>query len=113
MTTKELLELDWREEENQRKIQKALKQIKPLSKEVGIVPLEKMERAIKIMCEKYRLWIRELCPDVDAGDKHIIWRAIVIDIDNLKTIGVVYGCTLYEAIAKTTIFLYSETRGRS
>lgn len=112
MTTKQLLELDCREEENMRIIQKALKIIKPLSKEPGIVPLEKMERAIKVMCEKYHLWVREICLDVDAGDKCIVWRVTAIDIINLKTIGVAYGCTLYEVIAKMTILLYSETRRR-
>lgn len=110
MTTRELMELDCREDENRRKIQKALRLIKPLSKEEDDVPLEKMERAIKVMCEKYKLWVRELCPDVEAGEKHIVWRAIIIDVTNLKTIGAVYGCTLYEVIAKTTIFIYSETR---
>lgn len=110
MTTNQLLELDCREDENQRIVQKALKLIKPLKNEVGIVPIEKLERAIKVMCEKYDMWVRELCPDVQAGEKHIVWRSSIINVKNLKTIGVVYGCTLYEVVAKTTIFIYSETR---
>lgn len=112
MTTKEILNLDCREKKDKEIIQRVLRQIKPLSKcsDEQIIPLEMIEKAITVMCKKYCLRIKELIPDVWGNETNSIWRAILINDTNFKTIETVYGITLYEVFAKSAIRLYSEVR---
>lgn len=112
MTTNQVINLDCREEENQKIIQKVLRQIKPLSKysDECDIPFSAIEKAITVMCKKYCMRIREFTPDVWANDKHTIWRATLINETNLKTIDMVYGISLYEVFAKSAIRLYAEVK---
>lgn len=112
MTTKEIINLDYREKENQEIIQKVLRQIKPLSRysDECEIPFSALEKAITVMCKKYCMRIREFNPDVWANDDHTIWRAILINETNLKTIDMVYGISLYEVFAKCAIRLYAEVK---
>lgn len=107
MTTDQILQLDCREEDNCRIIQKALKQIKPLSKEVGILPLEKIEKLITVLSKRYNMRVRELVPDVWSNSGETIWMAVVIDDISLQTSNLVFGLSVYEALAKTAICMYS------
>lgn len=111
MTTNQIMELDCREEENCRIIQKVLKQIKPLSKEVGIVPLEKLEKLVTVLSKRYNMRVRDLVPDVWSNSNESIWRATIIDDNNLRTIKLVYGLSVYEVFAKTAICMYSVREG--
>lgn len=112
MTTKQIINLDYREEENQEIIQKVLRQIKPLSRysDECEIPFSAIEKAITVMCKKYCMRIREFTPDVWANDEHTIWRATLINETNLKTIDMVYGISLYEVFAKCAIRLYAEVK---
>lgn len=112
MTTKQIINLDYREKENQEIIQKVLRQIKPLSKypDGCDIPFSALEKAITVMCKKYMMRVRELTPDVWSNDNYTIWRAILINETNLKTIDMVYGISLYEVFAKTAIRLYAEVK---
>lgn len=112
MTTKEVLNLDCREKKNKEIIQRVLRQIKPLSKysDECEIPFEAIEKAITVMCKKYNMRVREFSPDVWSNETHTIWRAILINETNLKTIDVVFGITLYEMFAKTAIRLYAEVK---
>ena len=112
MTTKEILNLDYRDEKNKKIIQKVLKQIKPLSKysDEDDVPFSAVEKAITIMCKKYMMRVNQLVPDVWANNEHTIWRAWLINDTNLKTIDTVYGISLYEVFAKIAIRLYAEVK---
>ena len=115
MTTKQVLELDCRIEENREAIQKVLRQIKPLAKcpDGRQIPIDKLERCLKVLCNNYGFFVRNVYPDTKSGDKEIIWRSTTIDEKTLGEIGNAYGCTFYECIAKTVILLYSVTRKRS
>lgn len=116
MSTKQVLNLDCRKEENQKIIQKVLRQIKPLSKysDEENIPFSAIEKAITVMCKKYCMRIGELTPDVLANDKHIIWKAKLINETNSKiidnVIDNVYGISLYEVFAKSAIRLYAEVK---
>ena len=112
MTTKEVMNLDYRKEENKEIIQKVLRQIKPLSRysDECDIPFEAIEKAIVVMCKKYNMRVREFMPDVWTNDKHAIWRASIINERNYKTIDNVFGITLYEVFAKTAIRLYAEVK---
>ena len=112
MTTKEVLELDYREEENKKTIQKVLRKLKPLSKysEDEDIPLSAIEKAIKIMCSKYMIRVMSITPDIWVNKKSDVWRCHIINDSNLETIGFVFGISMYEIFAKTAILIYSEIK---
>ena len=112
VTTNQILQLDCRIQSNADIIENVLRKIKPLSKspEGQQVPLEKLERCIKVLCNKYNYFVPSIYPDLESGDKIIIWKCRITDRQTLNDIGITYGCTFYECIAKAVIFLYSRTR---
>lgn len=112
MTTNQVINLDYRESKNKEIIQKVLRQIKPLSRysDEEEIPFSALEKAITVMCKKYCMRIREFSPDVWSNKSNTIWRAVLIDETDLKTIEIVYGITLYEVFAKAAIRLYAEVR---
>lgn len=112
MTTKQILQLDCRIQSNAEIIEKVLRKIKPLSKvpDGQQVPLEKLERCIKVLCNKYDYFIPAIYPDLESGDKIVIWKCRIVDHQTLNDIGIAYGCTFYECITKAVILLYSMTR---
>lgn len=111
MTTNQIMELDCREEKNCRIIQKVLKQIKPLSKEVGIIPLGKIEKLITVLSKRYNVHVRDFVPDVWSNSNESIWRATIIDDNDLRIIKLVYGLSVYEVFAKAAIYMYSVREG--
>ena len=92
MTTSQVINLDYRKEENQEIIQRVLRQIKPLSRysEEYEIPFSALEKAITVMCKKYCMRIRDFTPDVWSNKDYTIWRATLINETNLKTIDMVY-----------------------
>jgi hypothetical protein len=108
VTTKELLNLDCREDGSIELLQKALRLIPPLAKyDTEDIPVHKIEKAITVLTKKYNMRIRELVPDVWANEKEVIWRSTIINDNNLATAQIVYGISLYECLAKTAICMYS------
>lgn len=112
MTTKELLNLDYREEENKEKVQKALLHIKPLSKfsDEEQVPFEAIEKLVHLIGRKYQVWVRDMSLDHQAGDDYDIIRCNIVDVGTLETIGNVFGICMYEIYAKVAILLWSEVK---
>lgn len=112
MTTKQVMNLDCRQEENQEIIQRVLKQIKPLSRysDECEIPLSAIEKAITIMCKKYNMRIRDIYPDHSGNDQCIIWRMTLMNDKNFKVIDSVYGISMYELFAKAAIRLYAEVK---
>ena len=111
MKTNEILELDYREKENKQIIQKALLNIKPLSKfsDEKQVPLESLEKLLHMICSKYKVWLRYISQDPRASDDGDIWRCEVIYENNLHHENI-YGICIYEIFAKLVIFLWSEKK---
>ena len=109
MTTNQIMELDYREDESKKIIQKVLKKIKPLSKysEEEDVPFEMIEKLIVVLSKKYNMRVRDFVPDVWSNSQHSIWRATIINDTNLQTIKLVYGISVYEVFAKAAICMYS------
>lgn len=111
MKTEDILNLDYREKENKQIIQKALLNIKPLSKfSDEKVPIEALEKLLHMICNKYKVWLRNISCDSLASDDGNIWRCEIIDESNLTTMKRLYGICLYELIAKIVIFLWSENK---
>lgn len=112
MKTNSILELDCRDEDNMEVIQEVLRQLKPLSKysDDEIIPIEALEKVIRIMTRKYLVRIRSIMPDIWANKEYDIWRCEVVNDHNLELIGNVYGVSLYEVMAKTAILIYSQIK---
>ena len=112
MTTNQIINLDYRKEENQEIIQRVLRKIKPLSRysEEYDVPIEAIQKAIMVMCKKYCVQLRDLTPDFWANEKEIIWRATLLNETNYKVFDKVYGVSLYEVFAKVAIRIYAEIK---
>lgn len=111
MTTHDILQLDCRTDKNKEIIQRVLRKIKPLANcSEEQVPLHKIERCMQILCKKHD-YVVTLYADPSSNDKSIIWRCAVIQYGRSVTSGVnVYGCSVYEAIAKATVLMYSHSR---
>lgn len=112
MTTKEVVGLDCTVDENMEILQKVLRQIKPLSRYSEEVPLWAVEKVIHSMCRKYKLWVKEIAQDPWSNAKFDIWRVTLVEDDLEKAsewgkIKPVFGVTIYEALAKTAILIYS------
>lgn len=112
MKTSDILELDYRLDENKKVIQKVLKQIKPLSKYSDEdVPIDAIEKVIKTICQKYQVRIRNIIQDIWSNKKYNIWKCdIMIDGHIYDTLGTVYGMSIYELFAKIAILMYSEIK---
>lgn len=109
MKTEHILNLDYRKEENQEIIQKVLKKIKPLSKYSEEVPLESIEKTIKVLTNKYDImpqWMGMNYHEPILG----IYSIGVKTATTHKWLGNVYGMCLYEVFAKLAIKMYSDVK---
>lgn len=108
MKTDEILDLDYRIEENRELIARVLKKIPPLA-DYDEIPLEALEKVIGSITRKYTIMIQYICPTYVKGDGTIYCVSLKL-IDPYQWLGNVYGCCLYEVIAKTAIKMYTEVR---
>ena len=117
MNTKQIMELDFRKEESKEIIQKVLKQIKPLSRysDEYEIPLNAIEKALFVMYHKYGYGIQYATPSFNSNDKNIVWNVRIMRMkkDSQKILDTVYGISIYEAMAKATIRIYTEIRKRT
>lgn len=113
--TKQIMEMDYRVPENQKAIQRVLRQIKPLSKfpEGSDIPLSAIEKAIQVMDKKYEIGISDLVPDTHSNSNGTIWRATLVEHNNpFERLDAVHGLSIYEVLAKAAIRIYAEVRKR-
>lgn len=111
MKTEEILNLDYRKEENQEIIQKVLRKIKPLSKysDESNVPIEAIEKLVRVLVQKYEItpqWMSMSYFEPILG----IYSIGVKTTTDHKWLGTVYGMCLYEVFAKLAIKMYSEVK---
>lgn len=109
MKTEDILNLDYRKEENVDKIQKVLLKIKPLMKysEEEQVPFESLEKLLHMICVKYKVWVRNITQSPLVSNGNDLWGCQIVDTDELEIIKEVYGICMYELFAKIVIFLWS------
>ena len=111
MKTEQILNLDYRKEENKEIIQKVLKKIKPLSKysdEID-VPIEAIEKLVRVLVQKYEItpqWMTMSYFEPILG----LYSIGVKTTTDHKWLGTVYGMCLYEVFAKLAIKMYSEVK---
>lgn len=110
MTTKELLGLDYRDEDNKYTLLRAAKQIPPLHDMLdNAIEIEHIEKVIHVMCKKYEMFIH-IQQDPVSGGKYDIWSAQVFSTTTLKELQKVYGISLTELFLKLSIAIYSDVR---
>jgi len=111
MKTEQILNLDYRKEENREIIQKVLRKIKPLSKysdEIN-VPIEAIEKLVRVMVQKYEItpqWMSMSYFEPVLG----IYSISVKTTTDHKWLGTVYGMCLYEVFAKLAIKMYADIK---
>ena len=108
MKTEDILNLDYRVEENRELLTKVLRKIPPLA-EYDEIPLEALEKVIGSISRKYAIMIQYICPTYVKGNEPIYCVSLKI-IYPYRWLGNVYGCCLYEVMAKTAIRMYAEVR---
>ena len=111
MRTSEIVNLDYRLEENRQTIQKALQKIVPLKGDTNAdVQLQVIEKLITLLSKKYAMSIKHFMPDVHSNSKWTIWYATVINDTNFEILRNVHGLSLYEVFAKAAIYMYSQRK---
>ena len=109
MRVRDILQLDCREEENKEVIQKMLKKIKPFSKyENEDVEISKIEKFIGVATKKYDLYVRDIMfASIVTDNNEILYNLHLYRESDLQIICEIYGCELYELMAKTAIYIYA------
>lgn len=110
MKTKEIIELDYRKEENKEIIQKVLKKIKPLSKFDKTIPLKSLEKCLAKLNIKYNYYQRIF---FDSQEDYILYHCYIERANKTDIKIDIYGISIYEVLAKTIIYIYSKTKGGS
>lgn len=88
----------------------ALRKIKPFSK-IDMekeVSLDKLEKILRLMCNKYKISIWVFM-DPASADDYIIWHYGFLN-ESGKVLFNVYGMSCYDVISKSVIALYGYTR---
>ena len=109
MRVRDILQLDCREEENKEVIQNMLKKIKPFSKyEDEDVEISKIEKFIGVAIKKYDLYVRDIMfASIVTDNNEILYNLHLYRESDLQIICEIYGCELYELMAKTAIYIYA------
>ena len=109
MRVRDILQLDCREEESKEVIQKMLKKIKPFSKyENEDVEISKIEKFIGVATKKYDLYVRDIMfASIVTDNNEILYNLHLYRESDLQIICEIYGCELYELMAKTAIYIYA------
>lgn len=111
MKTEQILNLDYRKEENKEIIQKVLRKIKPLSKfsDEEQIPLEAIEKLVRVLNHKYEITPQWMTISLDEQFTTIYSIGVKTTTDH-KWLGNVFGICLYEVFAKLAIKMYSEIK---
>ena len=109
MRVRDILQLDYKEEENKEVIQNMLKKIKPFSKyEDEDVEISKIEKFIGVATKKYDLYVRDIMfASIVTDNNEILYNLHLYRESDLQIICEIYGCELYELMAKTAIYIYA------
>ena len=103
-----MLNLDCREEADQQVLQKVLHNIKPLAKFDGKIPQSKIEKLLGLICRRYYVDVK-IIPVYIHENVDIYHNIVTTGITKLVD---VYGCSIYEVLAKTVIWLFNAIKNK-
>lgn len=109
MKVGEVLDADFRTQEGKEVVQSMLLKIPAIAKRHNgctQVPLESLEKVIGTICRKYNVMVWYITPSYIPGEIDM-YSTTLKTTDTLQWLNNVYGCCLYEVVAKTTIALYA------
>lgn len=108
MKTEEILRLNFNKPEDQAKMQKVLRKIKPFSKveEGKKIPLEMIEKFVAKINTKYAIRVQYIDYSITSDGIPLYGLSIMYDKDR-QWIGTVRGCSMYEVFSKAAVKLYS------
>lgn len=110
MTTKDILELDFRDDKSYMIMQKVLKKIDPLANIEGKVPIEKLEKLLFLFQRRYCIefnWIF-----VSHEDEQPVYTISMRNTYTDVGMGYVHGITLYEVVSKAVVAIWSHIKAK-
>ena len=109
MTTKDILELDFRNPKSYGIMQKVLKKIGPLAKvHDDEVKLEKLEKLLFLFQKKY--FVEILWIFMSHEDDQPLYTISIKDSFHDTILGCVHGITLYEVVSKAVVAIWSHIK---
>lgn len=110
MTTNDILDLDYRQKESKKIIQKCLCRIKPFAKYSDEkIPIEMLEKYICKVSIKYEVYPQYIIPTY-IEHEIMQYSMSLRRTDTKEWLGSIYACCIYELMAKTCIKLYSDVK---
>lgn len=109
MTTKEIIELDYYSNNNDKIFQKCLKKIKPFENEENEVSFDLLEKYVGLVCRKYGFQIDYINPMYIKGEKRNLYSCNTRNARK-AVIAEIYACSIYELFVKLSILFYSEIK---
>lgn len=113
MKTFEVLNLNCTSEENKKKLNKFLYNIKPIAKQMGNdktkqIPLSVLENVLHGICLKYGYSHQGISPYYEKKEFVFYTVHITKKRKTVEWIGNAYGKTLWETVAKIIIKIYAD-----
>lgn len=103
-----VLNLDCREEADDRALQEALHQVKPLAKFEGKVQQVKVEKLLGKICRRY--YVDFKIEPLYIPNNVDMYRSVVTS-GTMKLVDI-YGCKVYEVLAKTVVWLFDAVESK-
>lgn len=103
-----VLNLDCREEANERVLQEALHQVKPLAKFEGRVQQVKVEKLLGKICRRY--YVDFKIEPLYVPNNVDMYRSVVTS--GTMKLADIYGCKVYEVLAKTVVWLFDAVESK-
>lgn len=104
-----IINADYRIKENRIMVQNYLKKFKAFKKYEEKIPLEAIEKQLRLICNKYYIMPQWLSISY-TEETNAIYSLGMKTSDTHKWINTVYGITLYEVFAKALILAFFEVK---
>lgn len=110
MTTKEIINLDYYDNNNSKMFQKCLRKIKPFENEEDEeIKFELLEKYVSVACRKYPLFVDYINTMYFKDEKRNVYSSNVRSATKHE-VSEIYASTMYEMFVKLSIVLYSEIK---
>lgn len=106
----EILYVDYRKSESRALIQKTLRKLKPFKRYSDCdVPLEQLEKLVKVLTDKYDLAPQWIFLDTTASTS-LVYSCTILKKSSREPLQFVHGASIYELFAKLALGMAIEAR---